>query len=210
MIGYMQKQVDRDHYVFSKYLWLGRFDSYWYQIKEILDTNPASVLEIGSGDEVVKDYVKKHHGAVYRSCDIAEDLRPDIVGSILALPVAERSYDTTCAFEVLEHLPFEDFEKGLQELARVSKKHVLISLPHFGTMIKWSLKIPFFKEMRFAYKLPFAKKHVWDGEHYWEIGKTGYSLQRIKDSIQKHLVLKRDYIPFENSYHHFFICEKKS
>jgi hypothetical protein len=112
-----------------------------------------------------------------------------------------------CA-EVLEHLPFEKFEKCLQELRRVSKKYVVLSLPHFGPPIKLSFKVPLFKEIKMALKIPFPTKHKFNDEHYWEIGKQGYPASKIRKILKKYFKIKKEFIPFENQYHHFYILEK--
>jgi len=202
------KQVDKKHYQFGKYTKLDRWVSYYYQIKEVLLSAPKTILEIGVGEGVLRDYVRSHGGATYTSLDVAEDLHPDVIGSVLALPFKESSFDVVCAFEVLEHLPFSDFEKALQELSRVSKGKVILSLPHFGPPIKFLCKIPFLREIAFAVKIPFLKTHVFDGEHYWEIGKRGYSSQYLRSVVKKYFLLEREFVPFENQYHHFFVLKK--
>lgn len=60
--------------------------------------------------------------------------------------------------------------------------------------------------------LPRLKKpiHKFGGEHYWEIGKTGYPLDRIINNIKKKgFNIERTYRIFEHSYHWFFILKKK-
>jgi hypothetical protein len=94
-------------------------------------------------------------------------------------------------------------------MARVSKGHVLISLPHYGPNIKLLFKIPMIREIRLLFKMTQAKEHRWDGQHYFEIGKKGTLLADIKKHIENHLIIEKDFIPFENNYHHFFICRKK-
>lgn len=203
-------QVDKSHYHFDAYAFEGRFVSYYWQLKEVLNLEPSSVLEIGVGDRVFGNFIKNNTAVTYTSVDIAEDLRPDVVGSILELPFADKSFDIACAFEVLEHLPFEQFGKALDELSRVARTHVVLSVPHFGPMLSFSLKIPFLPLLRMAIKLPFPKKHSFNGEHYWEIGKRGYPVSRIKEILSRHGSIKRDFVPFESPYHHFFVLELKS
>ena len=201
----MEKQVTKGHYDFSAYSHLGRWASYFYQLREALSFEPASILEIGVGDKVFGDYVKRAGGIRYVSADIAEDLEPDVVASVTALPFKAGEFDVACAFEVLEHLPFESFDTALSELARVSKKAVVISLPHFGPSCELLLKVPLLKRIKLAFKLPIHPEHAWNGEHYFEIGKKGYEIGRIREALRKHFIIQDDFVPFENQYHHFFV-----
>jgi ubiquinone/menaquinone biosynthesis C-methylase UbiE len=205
----MEKQVDKSHYDFARYVKEDRWASYYHQIRETLALKPTSILEVGGGDGVFRSYIKEHTDITYRSLDIAEDLHPDIVGSVDAISLPDASVDCTVIFEVLEHLPFEKFGPALAEIARVSKKHAIISLPHFGPPVKFLLKLPFLPEIKFAWKIPFAKTHVWNGEHYWEIGKKGYTPSVVRAAMEKHFTVLKEFVPFENQYHHFFVLEKK-
>ncbi len=201
-------QVDKNHYNIEKYSHPERWASYYYQLKEVLASKPESILEVGVGDKVFGSFIKNNTAISYTSVDIAEDLHPDVLGDVLALPFPDNSFDAVCIFEVLEHVPFEKFEQALHELFRVTKKSVFISLPHFGPPVKLLLKVPFLPEIKFAVKIPFGRKHVFNGEHYFEIGKKGFPLSTIKEKITNVGVLINDYVPFENQYHHFFILNK--
>lgn len=204
----MAQQVTKDAYRFERYTGLDRWLSYYCQLREILALKPASLLEIGVGDGVVRQYLKAHTPIAYTSLDIADDLGADVSGDVRALPFADASFDAVCAFEVLEHLPFEDFEKALDELARVARRYVIVSLPHFGPPVKLLLKLPFMPELRLAFKIPYPKKHVFNGQHYWEIGKRGYPASRIRAALARRGTLLKEFVPFENQYHHFFVLEK--
>ncbi len=202
-------QVSKDHYSFEKYVQLDRWSSYYYQLQEIYSFRPSSVLEVGPGDGTVRDHLIRR-GISYTSVDVAEDLGPDVIGSVLDLPFPNDSFDVVCAFEVLEHVPFNSFDRALAELARVSRGPVVISLPHFGPPIQLQVKVPFLPYFRYAWKIPYPRRHVWDGEHYWEIGKRGYSVSRIKRHLEKIYTMQKSYVPFEHQYHHFFVLTKRS
>jgi hypothetical protein len=207
----MAKQVDRDHYAFSSYTDLNRWSSYWYQIKEILDLRPHEVLEVGAGDAVVASYLRNNTDITYRNLDIARDLEPAILGDVRQLPLRDETFDLVCAFEILEHLPFADLDSALGELRRVSRRHVLLSLPHWGRHFSMKIFLPGLHTRKWQYK--FDRKpirHVFEGQHYWEIGKQGFPLQRIRGHITgAGLTIIRDYVAFESHYHHFFVLEKR-
>jgi ubiquinone/menaquinone biosynthesis C-methylase UbiE len=202
------QQVPREHYEFGSYTGFDRWSTYYYQVREIMSLAPSSMLEIGTGDGFLKRFIDGASAISYRSMDIAADLKPDIVGSAESIPLGDGAVDMVVACEVLEHLPFEKFEKSLRELARVSRSHVLISLPHAGPRLKLSLKLPRIKEIRLAAKLPLPRKHVFKGEHYWEIGKQGYSLSKVRGVLKSVFRIEKDFIPFESQYHHFFLLRK--
>jgi hypothetical protein len=199
-----QKQVDRIAYDFHRYSSSGRFVCYYHQLRCLLDRQPTSVLEAGPGDGVVGDYLRRNTAVAYRSLDVAEDLHPDLLGSVLAIPLPDRSVDITCAFEVLEHLPFEKFEPALRELTRVARTHVIISLPHYGPAFKFALKLPLLPAISLAWKIPHPLRHDFDGQHYWEIGKRGYPPRRIRSALQQIGTVEEEFIPYEGQYHHFF------
>jgi len=194
-------------YKFHQYDYQERWVSYWHQIDEVLKLEPKTVLEVGSGNKTVANYLKKQ-GLAVKTLDGDKDLNPDFVANVIKMPLADNSFDVVLCAEVLEHLPFEDFEKALLELKRVSKKYLVLSLPHFGPPIKISFKIPFIKEVKIAFKISYHPKHQFHGEHYWEIGKKGYSSRKIRNIIKRYFRIKKEFIPFENQYHHFYLLEK--
>lgn len=204
----VMKQVDKSHYNFSRYCYPERWASYYYQLQEVLNLCPKSVLEIGAGDGVFKNYIKSNTDIFYKNMDIAEDLHPDVVGSVENIPFPDESFDLVCAFEVLEHIAFKKFDIALGEMVRVSRRYIVISIPHFGPALKLNFKLPFFKEVRMAYKISLPKKHKWNGQHYWEMGKSGYSRWRIEKILEKHGTIKRNFVPYESQYHHFYVVEK--
>lgn len=200
-------EILKKKYNFLKYEYLGRWVSYWHQIDETLKLNPRDVLEIGVGNKTVFNYLKNQSINVI-SLDIDEGIEPDIVANVLKMPLEDNSFDVILCAEVLEHLPFENLEKGLSEIRRVTKKYVVLSLPHFCPVLKFSFKIPLLKEKKIAFKIPVSIKHKFKGGHYWEIGKKGYPVKKIRNIVEKYFLIKKEFIPLGNEYHHFFVLEK--
>ncbi|MFA5942659.1 MAG: class I SAM-dependent methyltransferase [Candidatus Paceibacterota bacterium] len=201
----MNPQVEKSFYTFGRYTFEGRFVSYYWQLREVLSLKPSSVVEVGVGDGVFGNFIQRNVPILYTSVDYAPDLKPDVVGSILALPLSDKSSDVACAFEVLEHLPFEEFDKALSELVRVARTHVVISIPHFGPTLSFSLKVPLLPLLRFSIKIPYPKRQVGNGHHFWELGKSGYPVALVRSKLLAYGALVRDFVPFGNPYHHFFV-----
>lgn len=195
-------------YFASDYEDKNRWMSYWHQIKEVSDFCPENVLIIGKGSGLVSEYLKLS-GIKTVTIDIDESLNPDVVASVLKVPFPDNEFDVVLCAQVLEHLPYDDFPQALSEIKRVAKVGAVVSLPHFGPAIRFLFKFPFLPEIKFMIKLPYPKKHIFKGEHYWEIGKKDYSLKKIKNDIERcGFKIAKDYVIFENPLHHFFILKK--
>ncbi len=203
-------QVPKDHYFKLSYDSKPRWISYWYQIAETIKSKPKSVLEIGIGNGTVSDYLKKL-GIKVTTCDFDKNLKPDVVADVRKLPFRKSSFDLVLCAEVLEHIPFNDFKKGLSEIYRVSVNRAVITLPHFSiTNIYFGAKfIPFIPKQELGFKLDLPIKHKFLGEHYWEIGKKGYELGLVKKIIKRcGFEIEKCYYPLEDSKHQFFILNK--
>jgi ubiquinone/menaquinone biosynthesis C-methylase UbiE len=209
----IQVKNPKEHY--SSKDSLERFISYFYQIDLVKKLKPESILEIGIGNKTVSNYLKQN-GLKADTCDFDKTLEPDYVADIRNLPFADNSYDMILAFEILEHLPWEDVDKALNELHRVSKKYVLVSIPYSSINFELTLKIPLLARiikrpfLNIFWRIPYFFKTIkFSGEHYWEMGKKNYPAKKIRKAFSKYFKIKKEVRPVLNPYHYFFVLEKK-
>lgn len=202
-------QVDKEHYFGDKYNHKARWLSYYYQIKEVINLKPAKILEIGIGNGLVAKYLQERNYNL-TTLDLDKELKPDITASVLKMPVEDNGFDLILCAEVLEHLPFENFSQALDEIKRVAKNNVILSLPdHRRTLLNFTVKFPFIRQFNIFIKIPSFKKHKFDGQHYWEIGKSGYPVSKIKENIKKSgLKIIDNFTPFDAPSNHYFILKK--
>ncbi|QKT04804.1 class I SAM-dependent methyltransferase [Ectothiorhodospiraceae bacterium 2226] len=206
------KQVDKSHYEFGRYIHKRRWASIWHQLDEVLNLNPARVLEIGPGPGVFKS-VAGTFGVHVETLDIDPELKPDHVASVFAMPFADGAFDVVCAFQMLEHLPFEQSLEAFSEMARVAERAVVISLPDAATRWPVSIYLPRIGTVQFSLPKPRLRRppHSFDGEHYWEINKAGYELRSVEKLLVKQapVTLSKSFRVHENPYHRFFSFAKK-
>jgi len=117
--------------------WVANLERAFAQLSRDTDGGGVGrVLEVGCGEGVIADRLQRRFGEV-----VALDL-PDaglragwrgyvgprfLHASAHELPFADDQFDLVVAAEVLEHLP--DPEQGLGELARVGRRHLVVSVP---------------------------------------------------------------------------------
>lgn len=203
----MKKQVDKSHYEFGKYVTKRRWASMWHQLDEVIKLNPKRVLEVGPGPGLFKAMA----GAVgvhVETLDLDPELEPDHVASVFEMPFEDGAFDVVCAFQMLEHLPFEQSLEAFGEMARVADKAVIISLPDAATRLPLSIQLPWVGTVTFFIPMPRfrAPVHKFDGEHYWEINKSGYPVKSVilAFSDRAPVSLSRTFRVPEYPYHRFF------
>lgn len=184
-----------------------RWTSYWNQINEVLNLKPKRVLEIGPGNMVVADQLRGF-GLNVVTLDYDVNLKPTVNGNFLKLPFKDNSFDVVLCAQVLEHLPFAKFEKAIKEIGRVAEKAV-VSLPHPGPTVRFTLKLPLLKRIDWMGKASLPLSHRFNGRHYWEVGKRGSSFNSVKRIMEKFFIIKKTFIHPENTWHRFFVLEKK-
>lgn len=202
-------QVAPESYDFEIYDNLERWASYWYQIRAALRLKPRRVLEIGSGTGVFRMYLRSRDIEV-KTADIDPTRGVDFLADVSrldeTLPPGER-FDIVAAFQVLEHLPFSEFERCLEGIARRARPYAMISLPYFGFQLRLQLAIG---ELRLSLgrKVGYPWKKPWNGEHYWELG-WFHPVGRVTRTMEKYFeVLERRFVK-ENPYHYLWVLRSK-
>lgn len=204
----MDPQVDSDHYEFEHYVHKLRWASMWHQLDEVLALKPKRVLEIGPGPGVFCA-VARTLGLDVETLDLDPALQPDHVASVFDMPFEADAFDVVCAFQMLEHLPFDKSLQALREMSRVAGRALVLSLP--DSAVRWpvSIHVPTRGLVQFSIPKPRLRQrpYEYDGEHYWEVGAQGFSLAFVSDSIARatSMSLENTYRVPEHPYHRFFV-----
>ena len=207
-------QVSRDHYFRGGYDDLNRFVSFYYQADAIRKLHAKEILEIGIGNGTLSSYLK-NNGYHVTTCDFAKDLSPDYVADIRDLPFSKPQFDCVVAFEILEHIPFSDLRKAIDSLARTTKKYVVISVPYSSVYLEFLIRFPFIEKilkqpfLRLFLWVPFLSSKFQSREHYWELGRKGFSRKKVRNVLQRKFRIIREFRPPISPHHYFFVLRIK-
>lgn len=205
------KQVDRSHYEFGKYMTKRRWASVWHQLDEVIKLDPERVLEVGPGPGLFKAAAGAL-GVHVETLDLDPELGSDHVASVFEMPFEDCAFDVVCAFQMLEHLPFEQSLEAFREMVRLAGRAVVISLPDAATRYPVSIHVPGIGDVKFSIPKPRlrAPAHQFDGEHHWEINKRGYPLAKVVQtfSCEAPVSLLRTFRAPEHPYYRFLIFIK--
>lgn len=146
------KRIKKDYETFADKIWQKRFASPYPMRRYAHQRNYQTFLkhikpgmlvaDIGAGEGVLSILMAKK-GARVIAVEISrpnlqaaqklaktekvDQLITFIQGDAENVPLLPKTVDFTVSSHVLEHLP--DFDKGLRELKRVTKKHIIVGLP---------------------------------------------------------------------------------
>jgi len=179
-----ERVPDAGHYD-ATYLSNGRPFSLAAQLTAINAVAPRSVLEVGVGTGICAHALRRT-GVAVTTLDIQAELEPDIVGDVRSIPAGDGAFDVSSCCQVLEHLPHSDLEAAVRELARVTRRRLVLSLPDITRSLDFTVTLPVLGTRTLSCSLPVRDpSDAWKSErlrtmgHYWEIGAFGVTAASV-------------------------------
>ena len=139
--------------------WLKQQDTWYKLLDPLLPNNNENVLDCGSGIGVYYPLLKRK-AKQYVGLDITENMvrrarerYPEAEfhwGSVMEIPFPEQSFDLVFSWSLLFHLPLDKVAEALNELWRVTRKHLFFnmytalgrpSLSEHGSWREWQTAI---------------------------------------------------------------------
>lgn len=170
--------------------WIHKLESelhwryYWHQ-QELISKyirKGDKILEIGVGSGFTSNYLKSK-GYDVTTIDIDQNKQPDIVADIVNYEFNQK-FDHILAFEVFEHIPFEDFRKAIINISKNCTKNLFVSLPRnekFWFRISADFKIFHLNNFQFATK----RNKIISKHHHWEVDFKNYSKRNILNIFEE-------------------------
>lgn len=169
---------------------------YHFLIKDVLSSKSRRILEVGTGDGLVKNCLKPVVES-YTVFDINEKLKPDILGDLREPQKGlAGKFDCAIVADVLEHIPFADLEACLRNLHSYLAPggRLMITIPHrrsnFLFMSPTNKPFVFTVPTGFlsfgSFYRRFIKRKIWiDPHHCWEIGDGTIQRKDVNAVIEK-------------------------
>ncbi len=205
-----EKSIEREGYLNDNYFSVSMLATFAHQINDIYTLRPGNIIEIGIGNGFTSTFLKSA-GYDVTTCDINENLGPDHVLQVqqLASAFPQSQFDLAVCCEVLEHIPFEEFEPAVAAISNVADR-LYLTLPNYRKYfgISGFFDFPRIRKLfnigayiRIPRPVPM--------EHFWELDSYDYCTRKNVEAV-----LRKYYPKIEthnhklNRYHRVFICEK--
>ncbi len=210
-----------------------RFSSARLQMISVteLGSSVSSILEVGPGHGFFSS-TAADLGYKVKTADIKGWSNPDYFGDFREIEIPEQ-FDLVAAFEMLQHIPYQELTSTLRKLASLSNRYVLISVPAHVHRFELTLEFPGFLTprrlglgwLRGRHSLSFKwerprrvgpSKSGWQGRedywnpHYWEVGRKGFPKSRFLKDIESSglRIMWSKYNPGFD--HHLFVLAEKT
>lgn len=125
------------------------------EFKRILDTlkkvphDISSLCDIGCGNGLFLDAVRDSFVDKIELCGVERSLNAIsrvnhkvIESDIAQIKIDDRSFDCVTALEVIEHFTYDDYTDCMREIARISAKYILITVPSNQNLRNYQMECP--------------------------------------------------------------------
>lgn len=205
-----EQNLPKGAYYSEGYFSLAQLCSLSHQIHEIHKLAPQNIIEVGIGNGFVSSFLRRA-GYKIRTADINPSLAPDICAPICELPELLRGerFDLVVCCEVLEHMPFDEFESNLDHL-RFLGDRLFMTLPNYRPTIGFTgfLRLPKMTPRLMDLSIDLFRHKRLDREHFWEVGSdrstSKKEIIKLLKARYKNVMLKRLAL---NPYHFAFYGE---
>ena len=171
---------------------------YWQQQKLMegnIDPN-EKILEIGVGSGFTANYLKSK-GYHVETVDIDAAKKPDFIMNIADADPTFFDYDVILAYNVFEHIPFDDFLKVMNDFNRSRVSKLFIGLPMFKKIIiEINFILPYLNPVHI--KVFKSRRKLSTNHHHWELGYKSFNLK----TLEKELNLRKFYLIEKKRYLH--------
>lgn len=213
-------ELPESYYDFGSYVSRERMLTFWHQLDAVLACRPTSVLEVGVGARVVAGTLRER-GVEVTTLDVNPSLKPTVVGRVQDLDkhFEASSFDVVLCARVLHHVPFAEFGQCMHQLASVSRRNVVLTLPVDDLRVYFAGRITSQAARWGSIRLPRGLKQALlrrrdlQDSYYARLWKIDSTRDTSLDEV--HGILNRDYSILdsrpiaEDRSHHLFRLEKR-
>lgn len=205
-----EKSLELKEYFADQYFSIPTLFSQAFQINGIHKMNPRSVLEIGPGNGLVSSFLRRS-GIDVTTADINPALEPDICAPLSEIPqhLSGRRFDVVVCCEVLEHMPFEQFEANIKTMQSIGDR-LYMTLPNYKKAfgIGALLRLPRIRAKPFGWYFTYRQNRKLTDQHFWEIDYSPECrLPEIVSLLKRHYPSVRTERYALNAYHQAFVAQ---
>ncbi len=170
--------------------WIHRLESqehwelYWHQQKLMNGriTPGDTFLEIGVGSGFTANYLRSK-GMDVTTIDINENKNPDIVANVVSYSFSQQ-YDHVLAFEVFEHIPFEEFAASLKKIRKICRKSLFFSVPRNEKILfSAELLLPLLGKK--SVTISKLRGKIREPHHFWEVDHNKISQPLLEKTVSE-------------------------
>jgi len=206
-----ERDLPRDAYFSEEYFTYPQLWSFVDQIYHIRRLASSSMVEVGVGNGIVSSFFRAM-GLRVKTFDINPRLKPDVVAPVDKIGdfVAPAEFDLISCCEVLEHMPFDEFETVIRSFSHLSD-NLFLTLPVHGRSCGFggNVRLPRCRRRWIGiwFRLPPTRRRPVAYPHLWEVD---YESRTRKAEILR--ILRSHYEQVEtglfkaNPRHRYFAC----
>jgi hypothetical protein len=181
-----------------------RWNLYWQQQKLLHNSINQSdkIAEIGVGTKFTYNYLKSK-GYNVTSIDIDPDKNPDILLNIVECDPSQLKFDTILAFNIFEHIPFEEFLSTIDKFSSADISNIFFSVP-LNKKILFEFKLRIGRYLNKEIVFDKRRNKITAEHHHWELDYKEYTKHKLVAELSQRNYDLENSFTFSNQAYFYF------